>query len=155
GGAAGALVAGLIGIPPPRAGGLTPAVTTLALAPAVLYWLLNPQVFSWTPRGAFDKDPTPFGVVTIRSPTTFFFPALSVLALAIAMAYGIRRSRTGRVLIALRENPRAAEAYGVNALRTMLVAFAMSGFLAAVAGVLFVHHQHMSGKPFASGGWRP
>ena len=35
------------------------------------------------------------------------------------------------MLIALRENPRAAEAYGINALRTMLAGFAFSGFLAA------------------------
>jgi ABC-type branched-subunit amino acid transport system permease subunit len=150
GGAVGAIVAVLIGIPAARAGGLTLAVTTLALAPAVLYWLLNPEFFNWTPRGAFDKDPTLFGVITIRSQTSFFFLVLSVLALSIAMAYGIRRSRTGRVLIALRENPRAAEAYGVNALRTMLAGFAMSGFLAAVAGVLFVHHQHMISQEIAN-----
>ena len=66
------------------------------------------------------------------------------------MAYGIRRSRTGRVLIALRENPRAAEAYGINALRTMLAGFAISGFLAAIAGVLFVHHQHMISQDIAN-----
>jgi branched-chain amino acid transport system permease protein len=59
------------------------------------------------------------------------------------------------VLIALRENPRAAESYGVNALRTTLAAFAFSGFLAATAGVLFVHHQHalsnsVGGNPEAS-----
>ena len=126
-----------------RAGGLTLAVTTLALAPAVLFWLLNPEFFDWVPRGRFNSDPTLFGTIEIKSQMSFYFLTLSVLALAIAIAYGIRRSRTGRVLIAFRENPRAAEAYGINALRTMLAGFAISGFLAAVAGVLFVHHQHM------------
>ena len=142
-GAVGALVAVAVGIPAARAGGLTLAVTTLALAPAVLFWLLNPEFFDWVPRGRFDSDPTLFGTIEIKSQMSFYFLTLSVLALAIAIAYGIRRSRTGRVLIALRENPRAAEAYGINALRTMLAGFAISGFLAAVAGVLFVHHQHM------------
>ncbi len=47
------------------------------------------------------------------------------------------------MLIALRENPRAAEAFGINSMRTMLAGFAFSGFLAAVAGVLLVHHQHV------------
>ena len=142
-GAVGALVAVAVGIPAARAGGLTLAVTTLALAPAVLFWLLNPEFFDWVPRGRFNSDPTLFGTIEIKSQMSFYFLTLSVLALAIAIAYGIRRSRTGRVLIALRENPRAAEAYGINALRTMLAGFAISGFLAAVAGVLFVHHQHM------------
>jgi branched-chain amino acid transport system permease protein len=104
---------------------------------------LNPEFFDWIPRGRFASDPELFGVIAIRSQMSFYFLSLGILAIAIAMAYGIRRSRTGRVLIALRENPRAAEAYGINALRTMLAGFAMSGFLAAVAGVLFVHHQHM------------
>ena len=52
-------------------------------------------------------------------------------------------------MIALRENPRAAEAYGINAMRTMLAGFAISGFLAATAGVLFVHHQHMISQDIA------
>jgi branched-chain amino acid transport system permease protein len=150
GGAAGALVAVVIGIPAARAGGLTLAVTTLAFAPAVLFWLLNPEFFDWVPRNRFQNDPELFGVIQIRSQMSFYFLSLSVLALAIAMAYGIRRSRTGRVLIALRENPKAAEAYGVNGLRTLLAGFAMSGFLAAVAGVLFVHHQHSISQDIAN-----
>ena len=132
-----------MGIPAARAGGLTLAVTTLALAPAVLFWLLNPEFFDWVPRGRFDSDPTLFGTIEIKSQMSFYFLTLGVLAGAIAAAYGIRRSRTGRVLIALRENPRAAEAFGINSMRTMLAGFAFSGFLAAVAGVLLVHHQHV------------
>ena len=119
------------------------AVTTLALAPAVLFWLLNPEFFDWVPRGRFDTDPTLFGTIEIKSQMSFYFLTLGLLAGAIAAAYGIRRSRTGRVLIALRENPRAAEAFGINSLRTMLAGFAFSGFFAAIAGVLLVHHQHV------------
>ena len=63
------------------------------------------------------------------------------IALAVLVVVGLRRSRTGRVLIAIRENDRAARAYGVDAGRTSLAAFALSGFLAAVAGGLYVHQQ--------------
>jgi branched-chain amino acid transport system permease protein len=143
GGVVGALLATLVGIPAARAGGLTLAVTTLALAPAVLFWLLNPEFFDWVPRGRFDTDPTLFGTIEIQSQMSFYFLTLGLLAATIAAAYGVRRSRTGRVLIALRENPRAAEAFGINSLRTMLAGFAFSGFFAAVAGVLLVHHQHV------------
>jgi branched-chain amino acid transport system permease protein len=51
---------------------------------------------------------------------------------------GIRNSRTGRVLVALRENERAAASYGVSVVRAKLTAFALSGFIAAIAGVLLV-----------------
>jgi branched-chain amino acid transport system permease protein len=58
---------------------------------------------------------------------------------------GLRRTRTGRVLVAIRENERAVQAYGVNVMRTRLAAFALSGFLAALAGALFVHRESSFG----------
>ena len=154
GGLLGAVVAVVVGLPAARAGGLTLAVITLALASATLYWLLNPELFTWVPRGRFPDDPTLFGRIPIESEQSFYVLAVGVLAVAIGMVLGIRRSRTGRVLIALRENPRAAEAFGINSTRTMLAAFAFSGFVAAMAGALFVHHQHglsnsVGGNPFA------
>ena len=154
GGLVGAVAAVIIGLPAARAGGLTLAIITLSLASATLYWLLNPEFFTWVPRGRFPDDPTLFGAIAIDTEQRFYALALAILALAIAILTGIRHSRTGRVLIALRENPRAAESYGVNAIRTMLSAFAFSGFIAAMAGVLFVHHQHglsnaIGGNPFS------
>ncbi|MFZ6004545.1 MAG: ABC transporter permease [Actinomycetota bacterium] len=154
GGLAGAFVAVAVGIPAARAGGLTLAVITLALASATLFWLLNPELFTWVPRGRFDHDPQIFGRILIDSETSFYALSLAVLGLAIGLLRGIRHTRTGRVLIAVRENPRAAESYGVNAVRSMLAAFAFSGFVAAMAGVVFVHHQHalsnsVSGNPFS------
>ena len=74
GGAAGAAVAVIIGIPAARAGGLTLAVTTLALAPAVLYWLLNPEFFNWLPRGRFPEDPQLFGTITIQLTDELLLP---------------------------------------------------------------------------------
>jgi branched-chain amino acid transport system permease protein len=63
---------------------------------------------------------------------------------------GLRRSRTGRVLIGVRENERAAQAYGVSAVRAKLTAFAVSGFIAAFAGAIFVHHQQVLGiQPYS------
>src|SRR2546429_9371891 len=59
-----------------------------------------------------------------------------------AAATSMRRSRTGRVLIAMRENERTAQSFGVNLVRTRLATFAISGFIAAFAGVLFVFHAH-------------
>jgi hypothetical protein len=45
-------------------------------------------------------------------------------------------SRTGRVLIAMRDNERAAQAFGLSLMRVRLTTFAISGALAAFAGVL-------------------
>ena len=52
---------------------------------------------------------------------------------------GIRRSRTGRVIVAIRDNERAAQSFAVPAVRAKLTAFTISGAIAGVAGTLFVH----------------
>jgi branched-chain amino acid transport system ATP-binding protein len=70
-----------------------------------------------------------------------YYVCLAGLALAYLAVVGLRRTRGGRVQIAVRENERASEAFGVHAHRTTLFAFACSGFLAAFAGALFVHQQ--------------
>jgi branched-chain amino acid transport system permease protein len=70
-----------------------------------------------------------------------YYLCLGFLILAIAMVIGLRRSRSGRVLIALRENETELQSFGINVVRTKLAAFALAGFLAGVAGVFHAHHQ--------------
>jgi branched-chain amino acid transport system permease protein len=53
----------------------------------------------------------------------------------------LRRSRSGRVIVAARDNRRGAQSYGVSVSRARLAAFAISGFWAAIAGALFAYHQ--------------
>jgi ABC-type branched-subunit amino acid transport system ATPase component/ABC-type branched-subunit amino acid transport system permease subunit len=145
GGLAGALVAVVIGLPALRRRGLTLAVTTLAFALMTSSWLLNRRFFGagntidWLPPERITRPPL-FGAIAVDTETRYYYLCVVGLALAYAMVRGLRRSRTGRVLIAIRENERTAEAFGVSA-RTTLLAFAFSGFLAAFAGALFVHQQ--------------
>jgi branched-chain amino acid transport system permease protein len=61
----------------------------------------------------------------------------ALVVIAIAYAYG--RSRFGRLLRATREDPAAARAAGVSVYRQRLMAFALSGLLAGLAGGLYVH----------------
>jgi len=55
---------------------------------------------------------------------------------------GSARVSAATAAIAIRENERAARAYGVDATRTTLAAFAFSGFLAALAGAFYVQQQN-------------
>jgi hypothetical protein len=73
--------------------------------------------------------------------TRFYFLSLVFLALSMALARSFRKNRSGRVLIAVRDNQRAAPAYAINLARNKLAAFAISGALAAVAGVLIAYQQ--------------
>jgi branched-chain amino acid transport system permease protein len=142
GGLVGALIAVIVGYPAIRRGGLTLPVITLAFALLTSSYLLNPEFFeSWLPDGRVER-PDFLGLIDISSETRYYYFCLAGLALMYVVARGLRHSRTGRVLIAIRENENAARAYGVNATRTTLAAFAFSGFMAAFAGVLYVHHQN-------------
>ena len=152
GGAAGALAAIVVGYPALRRRGLTLAVSTLAFALFVSSFLLNQELFGengeppgflpgqWLPGFRIDRTPV-FGRFDIESETRFYFLCLIVLGLVLVVVRGVRRSRTGRVLIAIRENDSAARSFGINTTRTNLACFALSGFIAAVAGVLLVHQQ--------------
>jgi len=138
-GLVGAVVAVVVGLPALRLRGFFLAVTTLAFAMAASAYLLNIQYFSWVPDpNAVVIRPHLFGGIGLASQRTYYYVCLGVLALAVLAVRGIRRSRTGRVLLALRENERAAQAFGVDILRAKLTAFAISGFLAALGGCLLV-----------------
>ena len=59
--------------------------------------------------------------------------------IAVAVAFVYQRSRYGRMLRATREDAAAARAVGVSVYGQRLIAFALSGGLAGLAGGLYVH----------------
>ena len=147
-GVVGAVVAMAIGIPALRIQGLFLAVATLAFAVATSSYALNQSLVSWLPAGRISREPI-FGRVSIESEARFYYLCVICLLLSIAVVRGVRNSRTGRVLIGVRDNERGAQSYGVNATGAKLTAFALSGFIASAAGALYVHQQQSLGiQPF-------
>lgn len=143
-GVTGALVAVLIGLPALRIRGPFLAVATLGFALSSGAVFLNPEFVPWLVPGAYDRITRPvlFGKFDLESELAFYYVVLVALALVLGSVTAVRRSRTGRTLVAVRENARAAQSYGVSPVRATITAFAMSGFVAAFAGGLFVFHQH-------------
>ncbi|MDX1511483.1 MAG: ABC transporter permease, partial [Nitriliruptorales bacterium] len=150
-GLAGAGVAVLIGLPALRIQGLFLAVTTLAFAFAVENFVLRRDYFPWLLPGDFQlvrppvlwgrvdmNTPSELGGLTITGATKYYWLCLVFLALTLAAARALRTYRSGRVLIGLRDNEPLLQAYGVNPATSRLAVFAISGFIAAVAGGLLV-----------------
>jgi branched-chain amino acid transport system permease protein len=135
-GAAAAVVAVVVGLPTLRLDGMFAAVTTLAFALAASGYLLVPAEFSWIPQGQLGV-PYLFGV-SVTSQASTFLLCLGVLILVLVAIHGLRHSRIGRVLRALPSNQRAASGYGVRVVWAKLTAFAVSGFIAGLAGCLFL-----------------
>lgn len=142
-GLVGALMAVLVGLPALRMPGLYLAVTTLAFAATTASFFLNREYFGWVLPEPSNQvvRPVLYGRVDASGDLAFYYLCLAFLVAGVLSLRAMRRSRTGRVLIAARDNPRAAQAYGVGLVRAKLAAFAMSGFLAAVAGALFAYQQ--------------
>jgi branched-chain amino acid transport system permease protein len=140
GGLAGAVAAFMVGVPALRLRGLYLAVTTFAFALATQAWLLNDRFFGWFPAAEqrFDRLPL-FGRFSINTPARYYAYSVAVGALIYLGLRGIRRSRTGRVIIAVRENERAAQSFSVDIVRAKLTAFVISGFVAGVGGALYAH----------------
>ena len=139
-GLAGSAVAILLGLPALRIRGLFLAVTTLAFSVVVADVLLSQRYFGWLIPKAVERPK--FAFINTSDERAFYYMCLVVLAACVVAALRLRRSRTGRVLIAMRDNERTAQAFGVNLVRTRLATFALSGFMAAVAGALFAAQQY-------------
>ena len=136
---AGSVVAVLIGLPAMRIRGLYLAVTTLAFAVVVATVFVSNRFFGWLIPTEVARPKVLF--FDAADERVFFYMCLGGLGFAYWVARGLRKSRAGRVLIAMRENERTAQSFGINRVRTRLATFAISGFLASFAGVLLALQQ--------------
>lgn len=139
GGICGGIAALLIGLPALRLRGLHLAVSTLVLGVAVSGVLLDDRSLGRVARGRI-RRPSLLGI-NFDDDRAFYYVVLSVLILAVLATVGMRRSRTARALIACRDNERAAQSFGIDLMRARLAAFAISGSMAAAAGVVLVYAQ--------------
>jgi ABC-type branched-subunit amino acid transport system ATPase component/ABC-type branched-subunit amino acid transport system permease subunit len=100
--------------------------------------LIEEVVFTneWCCGGGAVSVPAPRPSFAETDPSYLLLCA-AVLVGAYAFTVSWRTSRVGRALVASRDNPRAAEVLGINVVKARLVAFAVSGFIAGLAGGLF------------------
>ncbi|QXE33431.1 ABC transporter permease [Streptomyces sp. GMY02] len=110
--------------------GVQPIVATLALMVAGrgLALVLLPQL----------KDVRDPGMASLGSGDLLGvpYPALIAAALALAVAFTVRRTTFGRQLLAIGDSRPAAKLAGLPVRRVLITVYICSGVLAAVAGVL-------------------
>ncbi|MDD1684340.1 MAG: branched-chain amino acid ABC transporter permease [Methanoregula sp.] len=69
-----------------------------------------------------------------------YYIVLAITIASIAVIWYIMRSKVGLAFLAIRENELEARAAGIDPVRYRLLAFALSAYLAGVAGALQIHH---------------
>lgn len=153
----GALVAGifgiLIGIPVLRLKGDYLAIVTLAFGEIiknlinVMYVGRDSSGFHFSIKDTTSLGMDETGVVLIKGAqgitgtprAATFTIGILLLLLTLFIVLNLMHSRTGRAIMAIRDNRIAAESIGIHVTKYKLMAFSISAALAGVAGVMYAH----------------
>ena len=134
----------IVGLPSARTRGISLAVATLGLAVAIESLVFNNDSISGGQTGIPLPNTGSFRVFGIDFDSflhvdRFAYLVLGfVLVLAVLVA-NLRRSPSGRRMIAVRGNERAAAGLGVNVVTTKLWAFAIAAAITGLGGALAVY----------------
>lgn len=154
----GAISAGIfgiiIGIPVLRLRGDYLAIVTLAFGEIiknlvnVLYVGRDSHGFHFSMKDMLSLNMEPDGKIIVNgaqgisgtpNDSTFLIGFILVM-LTLIIVMNLTNSRTGRAVMAIRDNRIAAESIGINVTKYKLLAFTVSAALAGVAGVLYAHN---------------
>ncbi len=124
--------------PAARTRGINFAVVTLGLGTALELMLFDNQNYTGGISGTQVGTPTLFGwnISAIVHPARYGMVALFVFVACCLVVANVRRGRSGRRMIAVRTNERAAAALGVNVRSAKLYGFGLASALAAAGGIL-------------------
>lgn len=154
GAAAAALVGFLVGIPVLRLNGDYLAIVTLAFGEIIkniinaLYLGVDGNGIHFTMKDALSLNIEEDGLVLIKGAQgvtgtpndSNFTIGVILLLITLFIVLNFINSRSGRAVMAIRDNRIAAESVGINVTKYKLIAFTLSASLAGVAGVLYAHN---------------
>ena len=79
------------------------------------------------------------GIVGTPNQSTFVVGIIIIL-ISLFVSFNLVNSRTGRAIMAIRDNRIAAESVGINITKSKLMAFTISAAIAGAGGVLYAHN---------------
>ncbi|SCK33147.1 amino acid/amide ABC transporter membrane protein 2, HAAT family [Variovorax sp. HW608] len=133
------LLAGfLFGLPALRLEGLYLALATFALGVAMPQILKYKHLEPWTGgvQGIVIVKPDAPEWTGLTQDQWLYFIVLATLLLLFAIGWNLLRGRIGRAMVAIRDQPIAAEAMGVNTAMVKSLTFGVSAMYTGIAGAL-------------------
>ena len=117
------------------------AIATIATAQVLMLIFLKFRDFAWGAEGTTipNLGNSPL-MMQFEAKAAYYYVALGLLALGLAITYQIERSWMGYYLVAIGEDEEAAEAIGVNAPRVKRDIYMLSAFLTALAGTFYTQY---------------
>ena len=126
----------LFGRPALRLEGLYLALATFALALAVPQILKYFEHWTGGSQGIVLSKPKPPWGLPLSEDQWLYFVTLGVLVVLFVLASNLLHGRTGRAIVAIRDNHIAAETMGINSALYKSVVFGVSAAYTGVAGAL-------------------
>ncbi len=133
------LLAGfLFGLPALRLEGLYLALATFALGVAMPQILKHKSIEAWTGgvMGVVIVKPDPPSWAPLSQDQWLYFFTLAWVVVAFVLGWNLLRGRIGRAMVAIRDQPIAAQAMGVNTAMVKSMTFGVSAMYTGVAGAL-------------------
>ena len=131
------LIAGfLFGIPALRLEGLYLALATFALALAVPQILKYFEHWTGGSQGIVLSKPSAPAGIPLNPDQWLYVLTLAVLIVLVVLARNLLAGRAGRAIVAIRDNPIAAQAMGVNTALYKSLTFGVSAAYTGIAGAL-------------------
>ncbi|MCW8384660.1 branched-chain amino acid ABC transporter permease/ATP-binding protein, partial [Streptomyces justiciae] len=136
--AASALVGLVVALPALRCRGVNLAVVTIGMSLAFERLILGNSTFTGGATGLPMGSPSLLGIDLnfTRHPERYTLMVTVAALLSAMVVSNIRRGRTGRRLLAVRSNERAAASNGVDVLGAKMYAFVVGAALAGLGGAL-------------------
>lgn len=142
---ASAVLGALFALPAVRTRGINLAILTLALGSGIQYMLFSNSDYTGGANGTVLQDSTHpyinlFGwrIDGVFHAQRYAAVCLVVLVLALSAVGNLRRGRSGRRLLAVRANERAAASLGINVVSAKVFAFSLGAAIAGLGGVLML-----------------
>ncbi len=138
-GVAAAVPLGIIfGLPAVRTRGINLAIVTLGLGTTIELMIFKNRSYTGGVQGTQVGNPDVFGydIGSINHPARYGIFVLVMAMLAVWVVANVRRGRSGRRLIAVRTNERAAAALGIDVMVAKLFAFSLASAIAALGGIV-------------------
>lgn len=136
GGLLSAAFGALLAIPALRVQGHYLAIATLGFALVIQQALLQWEGMTGGRAGLFVPRPS-FGGYELSEDFSYYYVLLIIVAVCCWMVENLRRSRTGKGLIALKMSAIAAQSAGLNRAHLLVTAFTISAFLTGLSGALY------------------
>jgi branched-chain amino acid transport system permease protein len=117
------------------------AIATIATAQVLMLLFLKFRDFAWGAEGTTlpNLGDAPL-MMQFESRAAYYYIALALLALGLAITYRIERSWMGFYLVAVGEDEDAAEAVGVDTTKIKRRIYMISAFLTALGGTFYVEY---------------